>query len=310
MSSGKPFDSPGELLGQLRRLADAVERLAGRPEEEPDWSRARALLWQHDAVGGHLRVLAQTRGIALEDLLGIDEQKRRLLTNTEQFVRGLPANNVMLWGARGTGKSSLVKALLPAFAERGLRMVEVEREHLEDLPAIADILNRRPERFILFCDDLSFDEGESAYKRLKAALDGTLRAQADNLLIYATSNRRHLLAEHMRENANAEWVDGEIHPGDTTEEKLSLSERFGISLSFYPFTQEQYLAVTAHWLRSLAPDRAPPAARWREQALRWALQRGSRSGRIAAQFARDWIGRERLRREGSGFNPAPPADAD
>lgn len=222
----------------------------------------------------------------MDDLTGIEEQKKRALANTRQFIAGKPANNVLLTGARGSGKSSLIKALLNEFAHSGLRLVEVDKDDLADLPDLIDALSGRAERFILFCDDLSFEAGEHTYKALKSALDGSVAAPPDNVLIYATSNRRHLLPEFFTENLESSRADnGEIHPGESIEEKISLSERFGLWISFYPFDQEEYLAIVAHWLATFGFTPSAIAARQRE-ALNWALSRGSRSGRVAWQFAR------------------------
>ncbi len=229
--------------------------------------------------------------IALDDLHNIGTQKAQIEQNTRQFVAGRPANNVLLTGARGTGKSSLIKACLNQFSGQGLRLIEVDKADLADLPDIVDLVAARPERFIIFCDDLSFEEGESGYKALKVALDGSIAAQSDNVLIYATSNRRHLMPERMSDNSSYKTDDdGDLHPGETVEEKISLSERFGLWLSFYPFKQDDYLDITAHWLASFGctPEQIAQA---RGDALRWALQRGSRSGRVAWQFARDYAGK-------------------
>ena len=229
--------------------------------------------------------------IRLADLKEVDAQKERLLRNTEQFVAGRGANNVLLTGARGTGKSSLIKACLNEFSGRGLRLIEVDKGDLVDLPDLVDLVADRSERFIVFCDDLSFDEGEPGYKALKSMLDGSIAQASDNVLIYATSNRRHLLPEYMKENLTYQHTeDGEVHPGEVVEEKISLSERFGLWVSFYPFTQDEYLAIVAQWLRSFGvPEDAIVAAR--QESLVWALERGSRSGRVAYQFARDYAGR-------------------
>ena len=229
--------------------------------------------------------------IALDDLREIDAQKERMVCNMRQFVAGRPANNVLLTGARGTGKSSLIKACLHAFSARGLRLIEVGKSDLTDLPDIAELVAGRPERFLIFCDDLSFDEGESGYKVLKSMLDGSVAASASNMLICATSNRRHLLPEFMQDNLGRTHApDGEIHPGEAIEEKISLSDRFGLWISFYPFSQNEYLAIVRQWLRSLqVPEEEIDAAA--PQALLWALERGSRSGRVAWQFARDYAGR-------------------
>ena len=229
--------------------------------------------------------------IRLAHLKEVEPQKERLLRNTEQFVAGRGANNVLLTGARGTGKSSLIKACLNEFSGQGLRLIEVDKADLVDLQDIVDLVAERPERFIVFCDDLSFDEGEAGYKALKSVLDGSVAQASDNLLIYATSNRRHLLPEYMAENLTYQHTeDGEVHPGEVVEEKISLSERFGLWISFYPFTQDEYLAIVAQWLRSFGIGEAAIAAA-RQESLVWALERGSRSGRVAQQFAKDYAGR-------------------
>ncbi len=230
-------------------------------------------------------------GMALHELKEIDVQKEKIERNTRQFVTGRTANNVLLTGARGTGKSSLIKACLNAFAAQGLRLIEVDKADLVDLPDIVDVVCNRPEKFIIFCDDLSFEDGEPGYKALKSILDGSVAAATPNVLIYATSNRRHLLPEYMSENLSYQHTaDGEVHPGEGVEEKISLSERFGLWVSFYPFSQEEYLAIVAQWLSALGLDAAAIAAA-RPEALIWALERGSRSGRVAYQFARDYAGR-------------------
>jgi predicted AAA+ superfamily ATPase len=262
-----------------------------------DWS-APAFRWRRRQFLGlsHGRLDAVHRVARIEpgDLQHVDAQKTALLANTEQFVRGLPANNVLLTGARGTGKSSLVRACLARYAAQGLRLIEVDKHDLTDLAEIAAQVAGRPERFILFCDDLSFDAGENSYKALKAALDGSVAAPPDNVLIYATSNRRHLMPEYMRENLDTHYdADGEIHPGETVEEKISLSERFGLWLSFHPFRQDDYLDIVAHWLAHHGLSDAAVADA-RAEALQFALQRGSRSGRVAVQFARDYAGRQGL----------------
>lgn len=280
----------------LQRIAEWLERWA--PAESPtDWT-ARAYLWRKQRVLGieHAALQAVHRLARIEpaDLLGVERQKEAILRNTEQFVRGLPANNVLLTGARGTGKSSLVRACLAHFGERGLRLIEVDKDDLVDLPRIADHVAGREERYVVFCDDLSFEANEPSYKALKAALDGSIAAGASNLLIYATSNRRHLMPESMRENLDAGYdAQGDLHPGETSEEKVSLSERFGLWLSFHPFRQDEYLQIVAHWLARFDLD-GEAVAQARPEALQFALQRGSRSGRVAAQFARDYAGRRAL----------------
>jgi predicted AAA+ superfamily ATPase len=237
-----------------------------------------------------LEPVRHVAAIGLSDLQEIDDQKEKIQRTTEHFVQGLPANNVLLTGARGTGKSSLIKACLNAYSGRGLRLIEVDKSDLTDLPDIVEVVADRPEKFIVFCDDLSFEDGEPGYKALKSILDGSVAAATPNVLIYATSNRRHLLPEYMKENLTYTHTDdGEVHPGEVVEEKISLSERFGLWVSFYPFSQDEYLAVVNQWLA----HHGVPASEFdaaRPQALVWALERGSRSGRVAYQFARDYAG--------------------
>ena len=281
----------------LRRAEGLLERLEAvlppATAREPDWKRSFAFRWRRRPNGGgnYLQPVLHASTIALGDLHHVEAQKRQIEQNTRQFVARRPANNVLLTGARGTGKSSLIKACLNAFADQGLRLIEVDKADLADLPDIVDLVAGRPERFVVFCDDLSFEEGEAGYKALKVALDGSITAQSDNVLIYATSNRRHLMPEKMSDNASyRHGEDGDLHPGETVEEKISLSERFGLWLSFYPFRQDDYLAITAHWLASFGctPQQIEAA---RPEALQWALQRGSRSGRVAWQFAKDYAGK-------------------
>ena len=277
------------IADRLDRLLERIDRLLPAPTPEVDW-KAHAWRWRKGPRGGYLDAVLHPHTIRFADLKDIDEQKRRLRENTAQFVAGRPANNVLLTGARGTGKSSLVKAALAEFASKGLRLIEVDKRDLVDLPDIVDLVAERPERFVLFCDDLSFEASDAGYKSLKVALDGSIAGSTDNLLIYATSNRRHLMPEFMDENLEAKHVDGEIHPGETTEEKISLSERFGLWLSFYPFDQEQYLEIADHWVERLGGKASEDS---RRAALLWALERGFRSGRVAWQFARDWVGRQK-----------------
>jgi uncharacterized protein len=286
----------GELAAALQALLARLDPLLP-PRQEVDWT-APAFRWRRrhyfGSSIGHLQPVRRVARIAPADLQHIDEQRAAILRNTEQFVRGLPANNVLLTGARGTGKSSLIRACLAQFHADGLRLIEVDKNDLTDLPDIVALVAARSERFIMFCDDLSFEEGESSYKALKAALDGSVAAPSENLLIYATSNRRHLMPEYMRENLDAKYQeDGEIHPGETVEEKVSLSERFGLWLSFYPFRQDDYLDIVAHWLGRFGAT-AEQIRAVRAEALQFALQRGSRSGRVALQFARDCAGRLRI----------------
>jgi predicted AAA+ superfamily ATPase len=280
-----------ELSGLIDRANQLLARLEGilpsNKQTEPDWSAASAFRWDHQ-----LRLLnpvTNFQRIQLNDLLGIEQQKLRIAQNTRQFVAGGTANNVLLSGARGTGKSSLVKALLNEYAESGLRVIQIDKKGLVDLPLIISMVQGRAERFILYCDDLSFNADEDGYQTLKAALDGDLVAFSENLLIYATSNRRHLMPDYMADNLATRYSGDEIHPAESVEEKVSLSERFGLWISFYPFSQDEYLAVAAHWLKHHG---------WmhgmneevRRACLQWSLSRGSRSGRVAGQFARDWCG--------------------
>ena len=283
-----------EFFSRAERLLERWEaQLEGRASP-PDWVYD-AYRWRHDQRGMRLLPVRNPHRVAIDDLLCIDAQKAEVMRNTAQFVQGRPANNVLLWGARGTGKSTLIKAAFNAFVDRGLRLIEVEKEHLVDLVEIAELIDRlldgRDERFLLYCDDLSFDADDAGYKSLKAVLEGSIAAPADNVLIYASSNRRHLLPESKAENQDVHIVDGEIHPGEAIEEKISLSERFGLWLSFYPYSQDQYLTIVGHWLDRLQARTISNEAT-RLAALAWARQRGSRSGRVARQFAIDQAGRD------------------
>ncbi|CBW73850.1 ATP-binding protein [Mycetohabitans rhizoxinica] len=285
------MDKLEQFLTRAEALLERLEAVLPPATPATDWDAAIAFRWRSRQGRGFLQPVAHPPTIQLSDLQNIDRQKALIEQNTRQFVRRLPANNVLLTGARGTGKSSLIKACLNRFAPEGLRLIEVDKDDLHDLGDIVEQIASRPERFVVFCDDLSFEEGESGYKALKVALDGSIAAQSDNVLIYATSNRRHLLPEYMRDNETyRHTTDGEIHPGEVVEEKISLSERFGLWVSFYPFKQDDYLAIVAHWLRHFACSDAQIDAA-RGDALVWALERGSRSGRVAWQFARDWSGR-------------------
>lgn len=280
-----------QFLARAEALLERLEGMLPPSRPEPDWNLATAWRWRKKGGHGHLQAVLHASSIRLSDLHHIGPQKNQIEQNTRQFVEGKPANNVLLTGARGTGKSSLIKACLNQFAAQGLRLIEVDKSDLADLADIVDMVAGRPERFVIFCDDLSFEEGEGGYKALKVALDGSIAAQSDNVLIYATSNRRHLLPERMSDNAGyTHGDDGDLHPGETVEEKISLSERFGLWVSFYSFKQDDYLDIVAHWLSSFGCS-APQIESARPEALRWALQRGSRSGRVAWQFARDYAGR-------------------
>jgi predicted AAA+ superfamily ATPase len=281
-----------DFLARAEAVLARVEALLPPAAPAPDWQAAFAFRWRKRKDGqGWVQAVAHASRIQLDDLHNISVQKQQIEQNTRQFVSGKPANNVLLTGARGTGKSSLIKACLNQFAGQGLRLIEVDKADLADLGDIIDLVAGRPEKFVVFCDDLSFEEGESGYKALKVALDGSVTAQSDNVLIYATSNRRHLLPERMSDNASYKTDDnGDLHPGETVEERISLSERFGLWLSFYPFKQDDYLDIAGHWLRSFGCT-ARQVEDARGDALRWALQRGSRSGRVAWQFARDYAGK-------------------
>lgn len=277
------------LTAELSRLISTLQAALPLPAPATDW-QALAYRWRRHAHGGYLESVADTSPIRLSDLQNIDRQKGEIRRNTEQFVRGLPANNVLLTGSRGCGKSSLVKALLNEFAAAGLRVVEVDKDLLHELPDIIALLRGRAEKFIIYCDDLSFNDDDASYRALKVTLDGSLHAGADNVIIYATSNRRHLLPEYMTDNLKT-TVDerGEIHAGEAVEDKVSLSDRFGLWLSFYANTQDDYLRAVAHWLRHHGHTLDDEA---RAEALRFAQTRGNRSGRAASQFARDWAGRK------------------
>ena len=279
------------LIARAEALIGRLEAVLPHPATAPDWSASVAFRYRRRGAVGVVEPVRHVATIRLADLKEVDAQKERLLRNTRQFVAGRGANNVLLTGARGTGKSSLIKACLNAFSDQGLRLIEVDKNDLVDLPDLVDLVAGRPERFVVYCDDLSFESGEPGYKALKSILDGSVAQASDNVLIYATSNRRHLLPETMRENLSYRHTeDGEVHPGEVVEEKISLSERFGLWISFYPFSQEEYLAIVGQWLRSFGLDEAAVAAA-RAEALVWALERGSRSGRVAQQFARDWAAR-------------------
>ncbi|KRD42070.1 AAA family ATPase [Acidovorax sp. Root275] len=280
------------LIERAEQLIARIESVLPQPLGAPDWSSSIAWRYRKRSSGhGSLEPVRHVAAMQLADLKEIDGQKEKIQRNTEQFVQGKPANNVLLTGARGTGKSSLIKACLNAYAGQGLRLIEVDKADLVDLPDIVDVVADRPEKFIVFCDDLSFEDGEPGYKALKSILDGSVAAATPNVLIYATSNRRHLLPEYMAENLTyTHTEDGEVHPGEVVEEKISLSERFGLWVSFYPFSQEEYLTIVAQWLASFGVSQAAIAAA-RAEALVWALERGSRSGRVAYQFARDYAGR-------------------
>ena len=281
------------FLARAELFMARVEASLPHGLSEPDWSESIAFRYRRRSSGqGVISAVHHVGAMNLDDLIDIDQQKEKIQRNTAQFVRGATANNVLLTGARGTGKSSLIRACLHAYAAQGLRLIEVDKADLVDLPDIVEIVAKRPEKFIVFCDDLSFDEGEPGYKALKSVLDGSVAAATANVLVYATSNRRHLLPEYMSENLTyTHTPDGEVHPGEVVEEKISLSERFGLWVSFYPFTQDKYLHIAAQWLMVLGVP-ASEIETARPEALLWALERGSRSGRVAWQFAQDYAGRK------------------
>lgn len=285
-----------ELKAFLQRADELITRLEPLlPAHRPmvDWGASLAARWHREGQGGYLQPLNVSLNLNLDDLIGIDRQRQLLSNNTRQFVSGLPANHVLLWGARGTGKSSLIRALLAEHASAGLRLIEIERDHLADLPKVVDQLAGQHQCFVVFCDDLSFEAGEGDYRVLKSVLDGSLERAPENVLLYATSNRRHLVPERQSDNENWQMIDGELHPNEAVEDKIALSDRFGLWLSFYPFSQEHYLDVVRHWIGVLA-DKAGLSWSWDEalekDAIRWATARGNRNGRCAYQFARQWVG--------------------
>ncbi len=285
-----------ELKAFLQRAEGLLARIEPLLPAQPpviDWEHTLAARWQRDGRSGYLAPLEVNLDLRLDDLIGIDRQRDLLAANTQQFVDGLPANHVLLWGARGTGKSSLIRALLAEYAGRGLRLIEIERDHLADLPRVVELLSGQRQAFVLFCDDLSFEAGEGDYRVLKSALDGSLERAPENVLLYATSNRRHLVPERQSDNENWQMVDGELHPNEAVEDKIALSDRFGLWLSFYPFSQQHYLSVVRHWIDSLA-GKARLQWNWDEalekDAIRWATGRGNRNGRCAYQYARQWVG--------------------
>ena len=308
-TDSSPISPLERLVARAEQLMQRIEAVLPQPLQAPaDWGAAIAWRYRKRANGcGVLEPVRHVGAMQLSDLQNIDAQKEKIARNTEQFVLGRTANNVLLTGARGTGKSSLIRACLHAYADQGLRLIEVDKADLTDLPDIVEVVAARPDSFIIYCDDLSFEEGEPGYKAMKSILDGSVSAATPNVLVYATSNRRLLLPEYLSVNLQtSKGQDGEIHPGEVVEEKISLSERFGLWVSFYPFSQDEYLRVVAQWLSSLGLDAAAIEAAEAE-ALVWALERGSRSGRVAQQFARDYAGRSP---EGPPTATARPRIAD
>jgi len=285
-----------DLIARAEGVLARVEALLPEPTPDPDWKRVTAARWRKRSGRGFLQAIAHPHAIRLDELVAVNDQKRVIDQNTRQFVAGFPANNVLLTGSRGTGKSSLVKAMLAKYAGKGLRLIEVDKADLVDLPDIAERVAQQPYRFVVFCDDLTFDAGEPGYKALKVMLDGSIAGASGNVVVYATSNRRHLLPEYFIENLETKHVGEEVHPGESVEEKISLSERFGLWISFYPFSQDDYLTAVQAWLAHFGAKPSSSAketeARTRE-ALQWALQRGSRSGRAAWQFAKNYAGAHR-----------------
>jgi predicted AAA+ superfamily ATPase len=293
------MDLDPELTERLKRVLAAVEPLLPKPIAKIDWATCHAANWRRGTLAGAMEPVPSIEGTRLEDLVGIEPQKRVLEENTRQFLAGLPANNALLWGTRGTGKSSLVRALLHAYAGQGLRIIQVDKDDLVSLPAIVEELKAQPYKFVLFSDDLSFESGDPSYKVLKSALDGSVYALPDNVLIYVTSNRRHLVPEYDSDNRGAMMVEGEVHHGEAVEEKMSLSGRFGLWVAFHPFSQDLYVDVVRRWVEKLART-AGGAVEWTRdaeaQAILWSQRKGDRSGRIAYQFACDWVGRSLVER--------------
>ncbi len=288
------------FLERAESVLTRLEPLLPALRSEIDWNQCLAARWQREGRSGYLLPLEVSLDMRLSDLIGVDQQRQQLARNTQQFLDGHPANHALLWGSRGTGKSSLVRALLAEHAAAGLRLIEIERDHLADLPRVVEQLQKLPQRFVLFCDDLSFEAGEGDYRVLKSVLDGSLEQAPDNVLLYATSNRRHLVPEHQSDNENWSRVDGELHPSEAVEDKIALSDRFGLWLSFYPFTQEHFLRVVEHWIGELARDSGLQWSRDEQLdilAVRWATGRGNRNGRCAYQFARYWVGLKLLEQQ-------------
>jgi uncharacterized protein len=282
-----------KFFSKANELLERLEKQLAYPQQTLALNDASAHRWRKENGSARFQVVKHLSDICLDDLQCLDRQKQIITRNTEQFIKGLPANNVLLWGPRGTGKSSLIKATLNQFKDKGLRLIEVERQHLIDLPDIAEVLYQQAGRFIIYCDDLSFESNDASYKALKVILDGSISNTPDNLLIYATSNRRHLMPEYMSDNQQSQMVEGELHLSEAIEEKISLSERFGLWLSFHPFNQTQYLSIVDHWIDKLDAD-INNNEEMHKAALKWALEHGSRSGRVAWQFARDWTGKKQL----------------
>jgi len=292
-----------ELQQQLKRVLTAVEKLLPKPLAPIDWKISKAAVWRRHAMSGHLEAINEGAAMELDDLLGIDRQKDVVVENTRQFLAGFPASNILLWGTRGTGKSSLVRGILNAYAPQGLRLVQVDKNDIVNLPDIVAEIRAEPYRFIIFADDVSFETGESGYKMLKSALDGSVYAPPENALIYVTSNRRHLLPEYESDNRGAMMVNNEIHHGETVEEKISLSNRFALWVGFHPFTQDQYVDVARQWTEKVAATYGFVFEWTRDiakEAIDWSHVKGDKSGRTAWQFANQWVGRAMLKKQSSG----------
>ena len=289
-----------ELQQQLKRVLTAVEKLLPKAVAPVDWKIANAAVWRRHAMSGHLEAIHAGAVMELDDLLGIDHQKDVVVENTRQFLAGFPANNILLWGTRGTGKSSLVRGILNAYAPKGLRLVQVDKNDIINLPDIVAEIRGEPYRFIIFADDVSFETGESSYKMLKSALDGSVYAPPENALIYVTSNRRHLLPEYESDNRGAMMVNNEIHHGESVDEKISLSNRFALWVGFHPFTQDQYVDVARQWTEKVAAANSF-VFKWTgdvaKEAIDWSHVKGDKSGRTAWQFANQWVGRALLKKQ-------------
>jgi predicted AAA+ superfamily ATPase len=296
-----------ELASQLKQVLTSLQMMLPKPVTDIDWKVCHAANWRRHSFAGYLEPVESIEQIELDDLLGIEEQKHIVEENTRQFLAGFPANNTLLWGTRGTGKSSLIRAILNNYAAQGLRIVQVDKNDLIHLPDIVDSIKCLPYRFIIFSDDVSFEVGESSYKMLKSALDGAVYAPPDNVLIYVTSNRRHLLPEFETDNRGAMLIKNEMHHGEAIEEKISLSGRFGLWVGFHPFSQEQYIGVTRQWVNKLfakqGSRQGPPLA-WNDEArvaaIQWGYDKGDNSGRIAYQFACRWVGTQMLKHQQTG----------
>ncbi len=288
-----------EVVAQIERVLSSVEMLLPKAVKPIDWSACYAASWRCHSFSGFLQPVTMTDTTTLDELLGLEKQKEIMVSNTRQFLKGLPANNALLWGSRGTGKSSLVRALLNAYAPEGLRVIQVEKEDLIFLSDIFSAVENEPYRFILLCDDLSFDVGERTYKMLKSALDGSVYSAPENVLIYVTSNRRHLLPEYESDNIGWKMVDGELQESEATEEKISLSDRFGLWIPFHVFTQDRYLEAVRQCVAREARARSveiPWTEELRLDAIQWSHDKKKRCGRTAYQFSKHWVGKYLLSR--------------